>query len=115
MPPPEICKLLHDIQQACQRLGEFTGGKSVEDYLSDAMLRSAVERQFEIIGEALNQLLGRDEATAFRITDHRRIIAFRNRLVHGYATIDDEVVWGILETSLPRLRDEVDELLGEQG
>lgn len=53
----EVQKYLFDIQEACQLLTEFTAGKTFEDYVSNAMLRSAVERQFEIVGEALNQML----------------------------------------------------------
>ena len=108
MPPAEIRKYLYDIRQACQRLDEFRAGKSLADYKADAMLRSAVERQFEIIGEALNQMLKREPSLASRISDHRQVIAFRNRLIHGYADIDDEVVWGVLETYLPQLRREMD-------
>lgn len=107
----EVKKYLFDIRQACERIGEFTAGKSYSDYQSEAMLRSAVERQFEIVGEALNQMAKLDEAVASRITDHRRIIAFRNILVHAYAQIDDRLVWGVLESNLATLISEVDELL----
>jgi uncharacterized protein with HEPN domain len=75
------------------------------------MLRAATERQFEIIGDALAQLAKRDVAVASRVTDYRQIIAFRNILIHGYAEIDDRLVWDIVETKLPKLRAEVDELL----
>ena len=61
------------------------------------MLRAAVERQFEIIGEALNRLFRLEHDLADRITDGRRIIAFRNILVHAYAQIDNRVVWGVIE------------------
>src|SRR5262245_1233143 len=111
MLPLEIRKYLYDIQQACELLNDFTAGKTLTDYAANAMLRAAVERQFEIIGEALNQMLKREPALAPRFSDHRRIIAFRNRLIHGYADIDDEVVWGVLTTSLPRLRREIVALL----
>jgi uncharacterized protein with HEPN domain len=111
MLPLEIRKYLYDIQQACELLNDFTAGKTLTDYAANAMLRAAVERQFEIIGEALNQMLKREPALAPRLSDHRRIIAFRNRLIHGYADIDDEVVWGVLTTSLPRLRREIVALL----
>jgi uncharacterized protein with HEPN domain len=79
------------------------------------MLRAAVERQFEIIGEALAQLASCDAAEAARISEHRRIIAFRNILIHGYADVDDRLVWDIVETRLPLLRREVDGLLGDQA
>jgi uncharacterized protein with HEPN domain len=67
------------------------------------MLRSAVERQFEIVGEALNQLSKTDPATARKVPDLRRIVAFRNILVHGYATVDDALVWQLLNDKLPEL------------
>jgi uncharacterized protein with HEPN domain len=95
----EAKKYLHDMQQAAALITEFTTGKQLEDYQHDPMLRAAVERQFEIIGEALSQLARLDESLASRITDHRRIIAFRNILIHGYTDVDDR---------LPLLRREVD-------
>jgi uncharacterized protein with HEPN domain len=79
------------------------------------MLRSAVERQFEIIGEALNQALVLDPSLALRISGAPRIIVFRNRLIHGYATVSDEVVWRVVEGSLPLLQREVQTLLAEAG
>ncbi len=111
----EIRKYLFDLDQACRLLQQFTEGKDLDAYLADAMLRSAVERQFEIIGEALNQALRLDPALAERISYSGRIIAFRNRLIHGYAFVADEVVWGILETRLPTLQREVTALLREAG
>ncbi len=59
------------------------------------MLRAAVEREFEIIGEALAQLSKLDAALVARISDYRRIIAFRNILIHGYADVDDQLVWDL--------------------
>ena len=81
------------------------------DYEADAMMRSAVERQFEIIGEAMNKLAGVDEETARRISEYERIIAFRNILIHGYAVVDDRLVWNVAQTNLPILAKEVDALL----
>jgi uncharacterized protein with HEPN domain len=75
------------------------------------MLRSAVERQFEIIGEALSQLAKADSRCAERISEYRRIIAFRNILIHGYAELDTRLVWGVLEAKLPVLYREVTDLL----
>lgn len=82
-------------------------------YKSDVLLRSAVERQGEILGEALAQLFQSDPALVARITDARRVVAFRNRLIHGYATVSDEVVWGVMETHLPVLHREAAALLAE--
>lgn len=108
---PESRKFLFDIQQAALRIAEFVKHKDLSNYEEDPMLRAAVERQFEIIGEALRRLLTDDPPTAARIGEHARIIAFRNILAHGYADIDDQVVWGIVESKLPTLLEEVDVLL----
>lgn len=110
----EVKKYLYDIREACARIAEFTAGKTFVDYTADAMLRSAVERQFEIVGEALNQLAKIEAEIAERITDHRRIVAFRNILVHAYAQIDDRLVWGVVETNLPTLARDVDSLLSDE-
>lgn len=77
------------------------------------MLRSAVERQLTIAGEALTQLARTDFATASRFTDYKRIIAFRNVLVHSYAEIDDSIVWDVLQLRLGVFRDEADTSLAE--
>lgn len=107
----EAKKYLLDIQQAADLLTQFTAGKQFADYERDAMLRAAVERKFEIIGEALAQLVKLDDSPASRISEHRRIIAFRNILVHGYADVADRLVRDIVETKLPLLRREVAALL----
>jgi len=109
----EAKKYLYDIQQAAARIAEFTAGKQFEDYHGNAMLRAAVERQFEIIGEALAQLARLREPLVARISEHRRIIAFRNILIHGYADVDDRIVWDVIQGKLPVLRREVETLLTE--
>lgn len=109
----EAKKYLYDIQQAAERIVEFTAGKGFEDYRSNPMLRAAVERQFEIIGEALVRLVRLAESLACRITEHRRIVDFRNILIHGYADVDDRVVWDVVQTKVPVLRREVEALLKE--
>lgn len=106
-------KLLEDIRMAADRILGFTAHKSCEEYTSDDLLRSAVERQFEIIGEALNRLAKSDPDIVSRISQYRRIIAFRNVLIHGYNAIDDTVVWDIIIKDLPTLREEVLSLLSE--
>lgn len=109
---PEYRKYLYDIQEACRKLEGFTKGRLLNDYLTDEMLQSAVERQFEIIGEALGRLHKADSTLASNIPDARRIIAFRNILIHGYATIRHETVWGVVQTDLPILSSYVKGLLG---
>ncbi|MGH9354715.1 MAG: HepT-like ribonuclease domain-containing protein [Terriglobia bacterium] len=109
----EAKKYLYDIQQAAGLIEAFVNDKAFKDYQSDSMLRSAVERQFEVIGEALAQLARLDENLVGRISEQRRIVAFRNILIHGYADVDDRVVWDIVESKLPILRREVEKLLAE--
>ena len=102
---------LYDIQEAGIRLERFVVEKCYEDYTTDDLLRSAVERQFEIIGEALGQLDKVAPDQLKQIFDAGKIIAFRNILIHGYAVVDDRVVWDIIQTKLPTLRKEVQSLL----
>jgi uncharacterized protein with HEPN domain len=88
--------------------------KSLEDYEASLMLRSAVERQFLINGEAMNRLLKTDAELVATITDTRKVIRFRNILVHGYDAVQDSVVWKILVDDLPVLGQEVDSLLNQR-
>jgi len=113
MPPREAKKLLFDVQQAAAAIAEFTAGKTLDDYRGDRLLRSAVERQFEIVGEALVQLSKIDLETAAHITDRQRIIGFRNVLIHGYSGVNDDVVWDIVQSKLSLLSDEVETLLNQ--
>ena len=110
---PDVKTYLFDIRRACGLLRRFTKGKTCAAYAEDELLQSAVERQFEILGEALAQLHKTTPEVAMQISDYRRIIDFRNLLIHGYATVSNAVVWGIVETGLPGLCAEVDDLLNE--
>ena len=110
---PEVRKLLFDMLHAVLGVDMFVAGRTMEDFKADLMLRLAVERQFEIIGEALGRLVKTDETTAQRISEHRRIIGFRNVLIHGYDDIDDEITWRIVQDKLPVLRKELQTLLAE--
>jgi uncharacterized protein with HEPN domain len=102
---------LEDIRQAVALILDFTRGKTFSNYENDALLRSGVERQFEIIGEALNRLNRVDPATADQISQARRIIGFRNILVHGYDIVENTVVWDIVEKNIPILHKEILSLL----
>ncbi len=104
---------LSDIQAAAGRIQEYTSGKQFSDYEAGEMLRDAVERRFEIIGVALAELADLDAGLADRISDYRKIIAFRNLLAHGYAHVDDATVWDIITEKLPLLLWQVDALLEE--
>jgi uncharacterized protein with HEPN domain len=105
--------LLWDAHDAAGVIAAITAGKTFADFDRDIVLRSAVERQFEIVGEALAQLARLDAAMAEKIPDLREIIAFRNVLIHGYAVIDRARVWRVIEENLPQLRAALAELLGE--
>jgi uncharacterized protein with HEPN domain len=100
---PEAAGLLWDARKAAGLIADFVANRTWQDYESDAMLRSVVERQFQIIGDALNKLSRLDPATAAKIADLPRIVAFRNVLVHGYALIDDELVWELSTRRTPVL------------
>lgn len=109
----EAQKYLYDIRKAADLIGEFTAGRQLADYSGDAMLRAAVERKFEVIGEALSQLGKVAPDIAAGISERRRIIAFRNILIHGYAEVDDRLVWDVAVTKLPVLAAELDRLLAD--
>ena len=108
---PKARKYVWDAVQAAQKITRFTQGKTFESYQSDELLRSAVERQLEIIGEALAQMRRLDASAGAAIPELSRIIAFRNILVHGYASVDDKLVWGVVEGKLAPLAAALNDLL----
>jgi uncharacterized protein with HEPN domain len=110
----ESKKLLEDIRQASERILEFTENRTSSDYASDAMLRSGVERQFEIIGGALNRLAKFEPDVANQISRYKRIVSFRNILIHGYDIVEDHVVWDVVINDLPLLYRQVQTLLGKK-
>ncbi|HVS69950.1 MAG TPA: HepT-like ribonuclease domain-containing protein [Phycisphaerae bacterium] len=108
---PESLKYLADMRDAADLIDEFTVNKTLHDLRADKLLRAGIYHEFTIIGEALSQLRAVDPATAAQISEHHRIIGFRNQIIHGYAKIDDEITWRIIETKLPILRRELAQLL----
>ena len=110
----EARKYLADIDAAAGRIARFTQGKQFAQYLNDEILRSAVERQFGIVGEALSRLVKDSPEIAAAIPDHAKIVGFRNILVHGYASVDDRLVWGVIENHLQPLREAVATLLARK-
>lgn len=107
----ELLKHLYDVKESATAIFRFVDGKTFADYLQDELLRSGVERKFEIIGEALNRIRRGDPDMLNQIREHRSIVSFRNILVHGYDSIDNSVVWGIIEESLEVLLEDVIKLL----
>jgi uncharacterized protein with HEPN domain len=112
---PDARAYLWDIRSAAEAIQRFTDGLDLAAYAQTELVYSAVERKFEIIGEALGQLVKLDPALARRIPDFQAIIAFRNLLIHGYAAIEHERVLRIVEISLPGLSATVAKLLDELG
>ncbi len=104
---------LWELRYAAQTVIRFAEGKSFSDYLADELLRSGIERQLITVGEALRGALDFDPSLALHFPDARQIIAFRNRVVHGYFDINDVTVWGIISGDLPAVIDTIDRLLPE--
>ena len=106
---------LWDVRESALAIKSFTSGMDVAAYENNAMAQAAVERKFEVIGEALSQLSKLDAELAARIPDLPQIVAFRNQLIHGYATVNLSTVWNIAQNSLPALLESVQVLLDELG
>jgi uncharacterized protein with HEPN domain len=104
---------LWDIVQACNALQQFLSGVAFSEYLVDLQLKSAVERQLITVGEALTQLSRLDPAGAARIPEYRQVIAFRNVLVQGYASLRDDEVWRAIDQNLPQLLAAAEKMLAE--
>ena len=107
----EVLAHLHDIVQAGTAIRGFAAGRTFGDYTSDEQLRSAVERKFEIIGEALNRLARSRSPVLEKLSDHTRIVGFRNVIAHGYDAVDHEIVWEAVRSYLPKLAAEAEHLL----
>ena len=97
--------------EAGERVQAVTAAKSFADYEADWLIRAAIERMFEVMGEALARVERSDPETVERITDYRKVIGFRNRIAHNYDDIEDEQVWEIVHEFLPRLLKDVHALL----
>lgn len=94
---PEFKQRIHDALQACRAIQSFTHQVSFNDYADSLMLRSAVERQFEILGEALNRASEIDPDIQTLLPDLPRIVGMRNRIIHGYDSVDDEIIWDAIQ------------------
>ncbi len=108
-------KYLYDILNSCQFIGEFTRGKTVEDYKLDRAFRSALERELQIIGEAIMQLDNVAPNVAEKIPEYRNIIGFRHVLVHGYDALDPATVWNVVETKINGLSHKIQSILKENN
>lgn len=105
-------KYLLDVSIAIDSIYDYLGeSRDFNVYENNKLLRRAVEREFEIIGEAINQLL--KIQSDFPIANARRIVNLRNWVIHAYDNIDNVIIWGIIDKDLPLLKQEVVSLLND--
>lgn len=108
-----IKKYLYDIFTAIESVEEYVKDiESFEKYRQNKLIRRAVEREIEIIGEAMNRLL--KSGQPIQIDHARRIVDTRNWVIHGYDNVDDMIIWGVINKYLPKLKDDVKKLLSEK-
>ena len=107
----DIKTWLYDILQSVSEIESYFDDKPkrFEDYSKDIKTKRAVERNFEIIGEAVNRILKKD--VNFYIENAQKIIGTRNRIAHGYDKISDDLIWSIVINHLPKLKSEITSLL----
>ena len=113
--PHDSDKFLHDMLDSCRFLMGFTADRTLADFVEDRGFRSAVERELQIIGEALAQLHRIAPDVAEMVEEHRRIVAFRNILVHGYHSLDHEIVWYVVRQKLPALQKQLTAMIRDRG
>ncbi len=109
----EIKTWLYDILHAIIEIDSFFSDRPKEfiAYQNDLRTRRAVERNIEIIGQAMNRILQRNES--IQLTNSRKIVDTRNRIIHGYDVVSDDIIWGIVIKHLPTLKIEIEEMLNE--
>lgn len=101
----DILNAIHEIDVFVEDVPDFT------IYKNDIKTKRAVERNMGIIGEATNRIL--TKYPSIQLSNSRKIADTRNRIIHGYDTVSDEVIWGIIKNHLPILKQEVEQLLSE--
>ncbi len=108
----EVKKYLYDIKTSIESINEFLGKKrDFFEYQKNKLLRRGIEREIEIIGEAMNKLM--KISPGLVIKNARQIVDTRNWVIHGYDKVDDVVIWGIISNHLPKLEEEIETLLKE--
>jgi uncharacterized protein with HEPN domain len=107
----KIKKCLYDIDQSIKAIESYVADYKFEEYVQTRMLKAAVEREFLIIGEAMNRIVKMDDT--INISETSSIISMRNRIVHGYDMIGHTIIWNTIMKNLPQLKQEVQTLLEE--
>lgn len=110
-----VLKWLFDIKIAIEEINSYFQHeeRNFFKYQANVMLKRAVERDLEIIGEAINRILKQDSSFLEKITHAKAIISLRNQIIHAYDNISDEIIWSILTNHLPKLKSEIDTLITE--
>ena len=111
MSDEETRKSLVDVLQAIEEIEEFVEGLTFADYRDDRKTQRAVERAFEIIGEALNRIKRVNPGFLEGVPAHHKIIGFRNILAHGYDQVDERIVWNAVTLHVPSLKGDIQRLL----
>lgn len=106
-------KRLFDVLQFCQAISDYTAGLDFSKYQRDPMVQDAVERRLGIIGEVFNRAVELDPELPEHIPELRQIAGLRNHVIHGYDTVDDEIIWDIVKNKIPLLKARVAALLDE--
>lgn len=109
-----VKKRLLDAYRACRAIELFTEDVSSTEYRESLLVRSAVERQLEIIGEALGKAAKEEERLEDEIPALPKIVALRNRVIHGYDQVDADLVWDITQENVPQLKQQLQDLLPDQ-
>ncbi|PKP45467.1 MAG: antitoxin [Bacteroidetes bacterium HGW-Bacteroidetes-11] len=109
----DIKTWLYDILQSINEIDSYYDNKPLlfQEYVSDIKTKRAIERDLEIIGEAVNRIRKKDKN--FKLDNVEKIVGTRNRIIHGYDKISDDLIWSIVINHLPKLKDEVAGLLNE--
>lgn len=109
----EVKKYLYDIKSSIESIYDFLGeGRNFADYQNNKLLRRGIEREIEIIGEAVNRIM--KIAPEINIENARQIVDTRNWVIHGYDRVDDVVIWGIISNHLPKLKIEIEHYLAKE-
>ena len=109
----EVKSWLYDILNAIVEIESFFNDtpRESEKFQKDLKTKRAIERNIEIIGEAMSRILKKDET--IQISSARKLVDVRNRIIHGYDSVSDDIIWGIVIRHLPILKAETEKLLGE--
>lgn len=110
-----ILKWLYDVKLAIDEIDNFfyENPKDFFKYQQNIILKRAIERNLEIIGEAINRIIKRDETFTEKISEAKAIVGLRNQVIHAYDNISDENIWSILINHLPKLKQEIEFLITE--